>query len=84
MVSVGEFLLAHDVARIGLLNHKNHKELSQRAAHALCRLVSLPRNPVLEELVASGISDVETQSLLASAYKDLCENTEDPQKSRIC
>ena len=83
MVSVGEFLLAHDVARIGLLNHKNHKELSQRAAHALCKAGSpYHATQVLEELVASGISDVETQSLLASAYKDLCENTEDPQKKQ--
>ena len=46
MISVGEFLLAHDVARIGLLNHKNHKELSQRAAHALCKAGSpLPCHP---------------------------------------
>jgi class 3 adenylate cyclase/tetratricopeptide (TPR) repeat protein len=83
MVSVGEFLLAYDVARIGLLNHKNHKELSQRAAHALCKAGSpYHATQVLEELVASGISDVETQSLLASAYKDLCENTEDPQKKQ--
>lgn len=74
MIEVGEFLLAHDVARAGLQKHKNHKELSQRGAHALCKAGS-PKlaTQLLEELVASGGRDVETQSLLASAYKDLCE-----------
>jgi class 3 adenylate cyclase/tetratricopeptide (TPR) repeat protein len=83
MVSVGEFLLAHDVARVGLLKFKNHRILSQRAAHALCKAGSpFHATQVLEELIASGVSDMETQSLLASAYKDLCENTADPQKKQ--
>ena len=74
MIEVGEFLLAHDVARAGLARHKNHQELSQRGAHALCKAGS-PKlaTHLLEELVACGGRDVETQSLLASAYKDLCE-----------
>ena len=74
MIDVGEFLLAHDVARAGLRKHKADKILSQRAAHALCKAGSpkLASN-LLEELVASGGRDVETQSLLASCYKDLCE-----------
>ena len=29
-----------------------------------------------------GVNDVETQSLLASAYKDLCENTTDNAKKQ--
>ena len=37
MIEVGEFLLAHDVARAGLSTYSNHKEFAQRAAHALCK-----------------------------------------------
>ena len=84
MIQVGEFLLAHDVARAGLKSHKNNKELSQRGAHALCKAGS-PKvaTKLLEELVASGGRDVETQSLLASAYKDLCEySTSEESKFR--
>ena len=84
MIEVGEFLLAHDVARAGLQRHKAHKELSQRGAHALCKAGS-PKlaTQLLEELVASGGRDVETQSLLASAYKDLCEySTSEESKFR--
>jgi len=84
MIEVGEFLLAHDVARAALERHKNHKELSQRGAHALCKAGS-PKlaTQLLEELVASGGRDVETQSLLASAYKDLCEySTSEESKFR--
>ena len=83
MIDVGEFLLAHDVAKAGLKIHKNHKILSQKAAHALCKAGSpLLATQVLEDLVSSGIRDVETQSLLASAYKDLCENTTDASKKQ--
>ena len=84
MIEVGEFLLAHDVARAGLKHHKANKELSQRGAHALCKAGS-PKlaTQLLEELVASGGRDVETQSLLASAYKDLCEySTSEESKFR--
>lgn len=84
MIEVGEFLLAHDVARAGLRKHKADKTLSQRAAHALCKAGSpkLASN-LLEELVASGGRDVETQSLLASCYKDLCEySTSEESKFR--
>ncbi|MEK9772424.1 MAG: adenylate/guanylate cyclase domain-containing protein [Opitutae bacterium] len=83
MIEVGEFLLAHDVARAGLANYSNHKALAQRAAHALCKAGSpLTATHILEELVATGVTDVETQSLLASAYKDLCENTTDNAKKQ--
>ena len=83
MIEVGEFLLANDVARAGLKNNTNHKALAQRAAHALCKAGSpLIATQVLEELAASGVNDVETQSLLASAYKDLCENTTDNDKKQ--
>ena len=83
MIEVGEFLLANDVARAGLKNNPNHKALAQRAAHALCKAGSpLIATQVLEELAASGVNDVETQSLLASAYKDLCENTTDNDKKQ--
>jgi len=83
MIEVGEFLLANDVARAGLKNNPNHKALAQRAAHALCKAGSpLIATQVLEELAASGINDVEPQSLLASAYKDLCENTTDNDKKQ--
>ena len=83
LVEVGEFLLAHDVARAGLKNYPNHKALAQRAAHALCKAGSpLIATQILEELAASGVNDVETQSLLASAYKDLCENTTDNEKKQ--
>lgn len=83
MVQVGEFLLAHDVARAGLKLHPNHKSLAQRAAHALCKAGSpLTATLILEELVSSGVNDVETQSLLASAYKDLCENTNNSSKKQ--
>ncbi len=84
MIEVGEFLLAHDVARAGLIRHKNNKELSQRGAHALCKAGS-PKlaTELLEDLVSSGGRDVETQSLLASAYKDLCEySTSEESKFR--
>ena len=37
MIQVGEFLLAHDVAKEGLGKHKNDWSLSQKAAHALCK-----------------------------------------------
>ena len=37
MLQVGEFLLAHDVAKEGLRKHCNDRALSQRAAHALCK-----------------------------------------------
>jgi hypothetical protein len=37
MISVGEFLLAHDVAKAGLKKHKNDRKLCQRAAHALSK-----------------------------------------------
>ncbi|OUU42601.1 MAG: hypothetical protein CBC16_03755, partial [Verrucomicrobia bacterium TMED56] len=55
MIEVGEFLLAHDVARAGLIRHKNNKELSQRGAHALCKAGS-PKlaTELLEDLVSSG------------------------------
>jgi class 3 adenylate cyclase/tetratricopeptide (TPR) repeat protein len=83
MMDVGEFLLAHDVAKAGLKLHRNHKILSQKASHALCKAGSpFLATQVLEELVSSGVRDVETQSLLASAYKDLCENTTDPTKKQ--
>ena len=80
MLQVGEFLLAHDVAKEGLNKHRNDRDLSQRAAHALCKAGSpMTATKILEDLVSSGIRDVETQSLLASAYKDLCEYSTDPK-----
>ena len=85
MIEVGEFLLAHDVAG-QVFKHKADKTLSQRAARKkkLCKAGSpkLASN-LLEELVASGGRDVETQSLLASCYKDLCEySTSEESKFR--
>lgn len=72
--------MAYDVAREGLKRHKSDKILSQKAAHALCKAGSpMMAATLLEELVSSGVRDVETQSLLASAYKDLCECSTDPQ-----
>ena len=83
MLDVGEFLLAHDVARAGLKNNKGHKLLSQRSAFALAKAGSPGLAvPTLEELVASGIRDTETLSLLASTYKDLCETAVDPEKKQ--
>jgi len=83
MIEVGEFLLAHDVARAGLKNFSNNKALAQKAAHALCKAGSpFTATQVLEEFISTGVSDVETQSLLASAYKDLCENTTDNSKKQ--
>ena len=80
MIDVGEFLLAHDVAKEGLVRNKKDKLLAQRAAHALCKAGSpMMAAKVLEDLVASGVRDVEAQSLLASAYKDLCEYTTNPE-----
>ena len=80
---MGEFLLAHDVARAGLKNNKGHKLLSQRSAFALAKAGSPGLAvPTLEELVASGIRDTETLSLLASTYKDLCETAVDPEKKQ--
>ncbi len=83
MLDVGEFLLAHDVARAGLLKDKGHRELSQRSAFALSKAGSPAlAASTLEELVSSGIRDVETLSLLASCYKDLCESSTDPDKKQ--
>jgi len=80
MIEVGEFLLAHDVAKDGLGKHKHHRLLSQKAAHALCKAGSpMMATKILEGLVTSGVRDVETQSLLASAYKDLCEYSTNPE-----
>ena len=67
----------------GSKNYSNHKALGQKAAHALCKAGSpYTATQILEELVSSGVRDVETQSLLASAYKDLCENTTDNTKKQ--
>ena len=61
MISVGEFLLAHDVAKAGLKLHKNDRKLCQKAAHALCKAGSpMMASQLLEELVASGDRGVET------------------------
>ena len=80
MISVGEFLLAHDVAKAGLKLHKNDRKLCQKAAHALCKAGSpMMASQLLEELVASGDRGVETHSLLASAYKDLWEQATDAE-----
>ena len=55
MIQVGEFLLAHDVAKEGLGKHKNDKMLAQKAAHALCKAGSpMMATQILEELVTSG------------------------------
>ena len=83
MIAVGEFLLAHDVAKTGLRYHKNDRKLCQRAAHALCKAGS-PKTAsrMLEDLVASGDRGVETQSLLASAYKDLWEYSTDQDSKK--
>ena len=83
MIKVGEFLLAHDVARAGLKKFKKHKKLSQRAGHALSKAGSpVMATKILEELVSGGDRDVETHSLLASAYKDLWEYSSDLQSKR--
>jgi class 3 adenylate cyclase/tetratricopeptide (TPR) repeat protein len=83
MISVGEFLLAHDVAKAGLKKHKNDRQLCQRAAHALSKAGS-PKmaSKLLEELVAGGDRGVETHSLLASAYKDLWEQSTDSDSKK--
>lgn len=83
MIKVGEFLLAHDVARAGLKKHKKDKKLSQKAAHALSKAGSpMMATKILEELVAGGDRDVETHSLLASAYKDLWEYSSDKKSKK--
>ena len=82
MIKVGEFLLAHGVARAGLKKFKKHKKLSQRAGHALSKLVPDDGHKILEELVAGGDRDVETHSLLASAYKDLWEYSSDQSSKK--
>ena len=83
MIKVGEFLLAHDVARAGLKKFKKHKRLSQRAGHALSKAGSpMMATKILEELVAGGDRDVETHSLLASAYKDLWEYSSDQSSKK--
>jgi len=83
MISVGEFLLAHDVAKAGLSIHKNDRKLCQRAAHALSKAGS-PKlaSKLLEELVGGGDRGVETHSLLASAYKDLWEQATDSESKK--
>ncbi len=82
MIKVGEFLLAHDVAKAGLKRHKKDRKLSQKAAHALSKAGSpMMATKILEELVAGGDRGVETHSLLASAYKDLWEYSSN-QKSK--
>ena len=80
MIKVGEFLLAHDVAKAGLSKHKKDRKLTQKAAHALSKAGSpMMATKILEELVAGGDRDVETHSLLASAYKDLWEYSSDKE-----
>ena len=83
MIEVGEFLLAHDVAKAGLAKHKKDRKLSQKAAHALSKAGSpMMATKILEELVAGGDRGVETHSLLASAYKDLWEYSTDLQSKK--
>lgn len=83
MIGVGEFLLAYDVAKAGLRNYPNHKLLAQKGAHALCKAGSpYTATQILEDIITAGDSDVETQSLLASAYKDLCESTTNAEKKQ--
>ena len=83
MIEVGEFLLAHDVAKAGLAKHKKDRKLSQRAAQALSKAGSpMMATKILEELVAGGDRGVETHSLLASAYKDLWEYSTDLQSKK--
>ena len=83
MIEVGEFLLAHGVAKAGLAKHKKDRKLSQRAAHALSKAGSpMMATKILEELVAGGDRGVETHSLLASAYKDLWEYSTDLQSKK--
>ena len=83
LIAVGEFLLAFDVAKTGLSYHSNDGKLCQTGAHALCKAGS-PKlaSEMLENLVASGDRGVETQSLLASAYKDLWEQATDPESKQ--
>ena len=83
MIQLGEFLLAHDVAKAGLKRHKKDRKLSQKAAHALSKAGSpMMATKILEELVAGGDRDVETHSLLASAYKDLWEYSTDKKSQK--
>jgi class 3 adenylate cyclase/tetratricopeptide (TPR) repeat protein len=83
MIKVGEFLLAHDVAKAGLKRHKKDRKLSQKAGHALSKAGSpMMATKILEELVAGGDRDVETHSLLASAYKDLWEYSTDKKSKK--
>ena len=83
MIAVGEFLLAHDVAKAGLRYHKNDRKLCQRQPMLCVKQVHLKLpHRMLEDLVASGDRGVETQSLLASAYKDLWEYSTDQDSKK--
>lgn len=83
MIDVGESLLAYDVAKAGLNVYPTDRLLSQKAGLALTKAGSpLLATKILEPLVASGDRDVETHSLLASAYKDLWEYAADEQSKR--
>ena len=83
MISVGEFLLAHDVAKAGLTRHKNDRKLCQRGSPCFKQSrFSKMASQLLEEFVAAGDRGVETHSLLASAYKDLWEQATDPESKK--
>ena len=83
MIDVGESLLAYDVAKAGLHAYPNDRLLTQKAGQSLTKAGS-PHlaTKILEPLVASGDRDVETHSLLASAYKDLWEYAADEKSKR--
>ena len=73
MIKVGEFLLAHDVAKEGLGKHKESQGIELKKQHMLFTKAGSPKlaTQLLEELVTSGGRDVETQSLLPVPTKTL-------------
>ena len=76
----GDSLLAFDISQKALKIH-DEKDLALRqfAASALINAQCPMRaSNLLEELVAEGAADEETLGLLASAYKDIWEISNDP------
>ena len=76
----GDSLLAYDISQKTLQIHdEKDLVLRQFSASALINAqCPLRASRLLEELVAEGAADEETLGLLASAYKDIREISNDP------
>lgn len=83
ILSLGEPLIAFDVAAEGVAVRPGDVRLRQLLALALLRSRATERAvSVLQELADEGVQDEETLGLLARAHKDLAEQSFDPDEKK--